>query len=126
MLFRSTPKAELQRMASDGEGNLWVVEQNAGKLAKADYRTGKITEYVPPSKDPGSYAIDVDTKRNLVWFDENWVGKMARYDPRTNRFVEFPMPFGDAEIRRMVVDPINPNRVWWSTFSKIGYIEVVE
>ncbi len=71
-------------------------------------------------------AIDVDKKRNLVWFDENLVGKLCRYDPRTSRFAAFPMPFANAEIRRRAVDPINPNRVWWSTFSKIGYVEVVE
>ena len=121
-----TPKAELQRMAADADGNLWIVEQDAGKLAKVDYRTGKITEHIPPSKDPGSYAIDVDRKHNLVWFDENLVGKLCRYDPRTSRFVEFALPTSGEEVRRMVVDPINPNRVWWSTVSKIGYIETVE
>jgi streptogramin lyase len=111
------------RMTADRDGNLWTVSLG-GKLLKVDYRTGKLTVYDTPSKDPNSFGIDADTKRNLIWFDETDAGKIARFDPRTNRFAEFPLPSADmGYIVRVIVDPTNSNRVWWSSPGELGYVE---
>jgi len=114
------------RMTADAEGNPWIVSRE-GKLVKVEYRTGKVTVYDTPEKMPSSFGIDADTKRNMIWFDETDAGKIARFDPRTKTFTEFPVPSADmGYIVRVIVDPTNPNRVWWSAPGEIGYVEVVE
>jgi len=52
------------------KGNLWVAATEAGKLVKVDGRNGKATELYTPTADSGPYSVDVDTKRNLIWFSE--------------------------------------------------------
>lgn len=133
-----TPKSDLRQMQADADGNLWVAGHESGKLVKVDSRTGKVTEYTPPTKDSGPFSLDVDTKRNLIWFGEMNAGKLGRYDPRANRFVEFPLPslpsadsgpeFSDVKVIWIEVDRSNPNRVWWGggTNARIGYMEVIE
>jgi virginiamycin B lyase len=124
----ATAKSDIRGMAADGEGNLWVAANESGKLLKVDYRNGNFTEFTPPSPNPGPFAIDVDTMRNLVWISEISADKLARFDPRSGAFVEFPLPSADLDVRRIEVDRSNPNRVWWSggRASKVGYIEVTE
>jgi streptogramin lyase len=79
-------------MSIDSAGNLWVAATEAGKLVKVDGNTGKATEFAPPTADSGPYSVDVDTKRNLVWFNEIFSDRIGRFDPGTNSFVEFPLP----------------------------------
>jgi streptogramin lyase len=123
-----TPHSDLRRMAADADGNLWAGAHDAGKLLKADYRTSKLTEYGPPTEDSGPYSIDVDMKRNRIWFSEHYADKIGWFDPRTNSFAEFPLPSPDLDVRRIEIDRSHPNRVWWSGWlaDKIGYIEVME
>ncbi|OFW39961.1 MAG: hypothetical protein A3J28_17980 [Acidobacteria bacterium RIFCSPLOWO2_12_FULL_60_22] len=121
-------RSDLRGLAADADGNLWVAALETGKLLKLDYRTGNFTEYTPPTEDSGPFAIDVDTKRNLIWFSEIFSDKIGRFDPSTNTFVEFPHPLADSDVRRIAIDRTNPNRVWWSSNrgDKIGYLAVVE
>jgi streptogramin lyase len=121
-------RTDLRGMAADSEGNLWVVATEKGKLLKLDSHNGHFTEYSIPTDDSGPYALDVDSKRNLVWFSEAFTDRIARFDPRTASFVEFPSPSADSDVRRIEVDRSRPNRVWWagSRTGKIGYIEVKE
>jgi len=123
-----TERSDLRGMAADAEGNLWVAALESGKLVKVDNRTGRVTEYAPPTEDSGPYAVDGDTKRNLVWFSEVFSDRIARFDPSNNSFVEFPHPSADSDVQRIEVDRNHPNRLWWSGTrgDKIGYIEVVE
>lgn len=123
-----TPHSDVRRMAADAEGNLWAGAHEASALLKVDYRTGKITEYTTPTEYSGPYSVDVDTKRNLVWFSEHHADKIGRFDPRTNSFLEFPLPSSDSDVRRIEIDRSHPNRVWWSGWAadKIGYVEVIE
>ena len=74
------------------------------------------------------YAVDVDAKRNLVWFSETASDRIGRFDPASKRFVEFPAAEADSQIRRIAIDPTRPDRVWWadSRHGTIGYIEVQE
>jgi streptogramin lyase len=123
-----TPKSVVRGMATDAEGNLWVAGTESGNLLKVDFRNGVFAEFNLPSHDSGPYSVDVDTKRNFVWFSEIYADKIARFDPQTNMFVEFPAPSADLDVRRIEVDRSKPNRIWWSggKADKIGYIEVVE
>ena len=74
---------------------------------------GKVTEYNPTSQDPGPFAVDVDTKRNLVWFSEIFSDRLARFDPRDNSFLELPLPNADSDVRRIEIDrrPSKPSLV---------------
>jgi virginiamycin B lyase len=123
-----TDRSDLRGMSIDSAGNLWVAATEAGKLVKVDGNTGKATEFAPPTADSGPYSVDVDTKRNLVWFNEIFSDRIGRFDPGTNSFVEFPLPSADLDVRRIEIDRNHPNRVWWSgaRAGKIGYIEVME
>jgi streptogramin lyase/mono/diheme cytochrome c family protein len=112
------------RMAADRDGNLWIVTMG-GTLAKVEYRSGRITEFNIPAKNSRSYAIAVDTKRNFIWFDETDAGKLGRFDPAHQTFAEFPLPSAEiGYIIRLVVDPTDSTRVWWSAPGEIGWIEV--
>jgi streptogramin lyase len=115
-------------MAVDADGNLWAAAMESDELVKVDNRTGKITEYAVPTMDAGPFALDVDTRRNLVWFSEIFTDRIAGYDPSKNTFVEFTLPSAGSGVRRIEIDRNRPNRVWWSRASedKIGYIEVIE
>jgi streptogramin lyase len=121
-------RADLRGMASDAEGNLWIGASEIGKLLKLDSHSGHYSEYTPPTQDAGPFAVDVDTKRNLIWFSEAFTDRIARFDPRTGAFVEFSSPSADADVERIEVDRTRPNRVWWAgnRTGKIGYIETVE
>ena len=132
-----TPKSELRRMQADVDGNLWTVGSGSGKLVGVEYRSGKVTEYSPPTENSGPFAVDVDRKRNFIWFGEMSARKLGRFDPRSKTFAEFPVPsadvggeFSDPRVIWIRVDPENPNRVWWAggttPHPKIGYIEVLE
>jgi streptogramin lyase len=121
-------RSGLRGLAADGEGNLWAAATESGKLLKVDYRSGAVTEYAPPTEDSGPYSIDVDRKRNLIWFSEIYSDKIGRFDPASNTFVEFPHPIADSDVRRIEIDRSHPNRVWWASArgDKIGYIEAIE
>ena len=123
-----TPRSDLRGLAADGEGNLWAAGMDSGKLVKLDPRAAKVTEISPPSEDAVVFSVDVDAKRNLIWFSEIFADKIARFDPVSNTFVEYPHPLADSDVRRIEIDRSHPNRVWWSSGSadKIGYIDVLE
>src|SRR5881296_275350 len=123
-----TPHADLRHIQTDADGNLWASAQQSGKLIKVNGRTGQVTEYAPPTEFPGILSVDVDRKRNLIWVAEAEADKMARFDPRTNTFTEFPLPSVRSGLKRIAVDPRNPNRVWWCATgsNRAGYVEVIE
>ena len=122
-----SPRSGLRRMGADALGNLWAAGQDSNKLVKLNSKTGEVTEYTVPSKDAGPYSVDVDTKNNLVWFSERDTNKLGRFDPSTETFVEFPLPAAGIEARRILVDPVNPNRIWWNCSTGcIGYTQVIE
>ena len=91
-----TPKSDLRRMQADADGNVWTVGIASGKLVKVEYRTGKVTEFSPPTQDSGPFAVDVDRKRNLIWFGEMNARKLGRFDPRSKTFAEFAVPSADV------------------------------
>jgi virginiamycin B lyase len=122
-----TDRSELKLLAADSHLNLWATATESGKLIRVDSKTGDIVELDIPTENSGPFAIDVDTKRDLVWFSEIYTDRLARFDPSKNTFVEFSLPIADADVRRIAVDPTNPDRVWWvgARSDKFGYVEVL-
>ena len=120
-------RPKLKRMASDVDGNIWFASWGEDhKLVKVDYRTTKMATFPTPTKYSGTYSVDVDRKRNLIWVSEYVADQLARFDPRTNRYVEYPL-FGRGNlIRKIAVDP--SGRVWFSgsKVDRIGYLDVIE
>jgi len=116
-----------RKMGSDSDGNLWVGCYSAGKLLKIDYKTTQMTVFSPPTENSGVYAVSGDPKSKLIWFSEQRADKIARFDPQTQAYVEYPMISAESDVRRMEVDPNQPNRIWWAghTSNLMGYIEIL-
>jgi streptogramin lyase len=115
-----------RRMGSDTEGNIWVGLHESGKLMKIEYETSKMTIFDPPTQNSAPYDA-VGDPSGLVWFSEQAADKITRFDPSTGTFLEFSVPNAESDMRRIELDPTNPNRVWWGgdTANHIGYIEVL-
>ncbi len=120
------PNSIPRRMGSDTEGNIWVGLHESGKLMKIDYETGKMTIFNPPTENAAPYDA-VGDPRGRVWCSEQAADKITRFDPKSGTFVEFSVPNAESDMRRIELDPSNPNRVWWGgdTSNHIGYVEVL-
>jgi len=132
-----TPHPDLRHLQIDNEGNAWASAEGSDKLVRVDAHTGEVSEYEPPTKFAGLDTLDVDRKHDLIWVAEDQGEKLARFDPRTKTFAEFSLPSA-VGVKRISVDPTNPNRVWWCTGNtpgssielsdraRAGYLEVTE
>jgi virginiamycin B lyase len=116
-----------RRMNSDANGDLWVGLWQAGKLMKIDYKTKEMKIFTPPTPNAGGYSVVVDKKNNLIWMSEQKVDKIARFNPKTEEWVEFPLPEAQSDPRRIDIDPVNPNRIYFSgdTAGRLGFVEVL-
>jgi streptogramin lyase len=117
-----------RKLGADWDGNLWVGLHGAGKLLRVDYKTLKMTEFTPPTKDAGVYLAEPDLKNHLIWTTEQQVDQLARLDPATGIWTEYPLMTAETDVRRIDLDPTNPNRVWYSGVlsSRIGYMELLQ
>src|SRR5215831_14963256 len=117
-----------RKLGADWDGNLWVGLHGAGELLRVDYKTLKMTEFTPPSKDAGVYLAEPDLKNHLIWTTLHQVDKLAKLDPATGTWTEYPLMTAETDVRRIDLDPTNPNRVWYSGVlsSRIGYVEVLQ
>jgi streptogramin lyase len=117
-----------RRMQTDNNGDVWVALWQAGKLLKIDQKTSEMTVYDPPTPMNGAYAITMDRKNGYIWFTEHRADKIARFDPKTNEWLELPLPQAETDVRRIEIDPTNPNRIYWTTVARnarIGFIELL-
>jgi streptogramin lyase len=116
-----------RRMNVDAHGDVWVGLWQAGKLMKIDYKTKEMKIFSPPTPNAGGYSVVVDKKNDLIWMSEQKVDKIARFNPKTEEWVEFPLPEAQSDPRRIDVDPINPNRIFFSgdTAGRLGFVEVL-
>jgi streptogramin lyase/cytochrome c5 len=121
-------KAFPRRMATDNNGDVWVALWEAGKLMKIDQGTAEMTVYDPPTKMNGAYAITMDRKSGMIWVTLHRVDMIARFNPKTKEWLELPLPQAETDVRRIEIDPTNPNRVYWSGVSRnarMGYVELL-
>jgi len=116
-----------RRMNSDWNGDLWVGLWEVGKLMKVDHKTKQMTVYTPKTASLGMYSVVADKKNKLIWVSAQQVDKIFRFDPAKNEFSEFPLSYSQQDPRRIDIDPVNPNRIFFSgnTADRIGYIELL-
>jgi streptogramin lyase len=116
-----------RRMNVDANGDIWVGLWQAGRLMKIDYKTKEMKIFTPPTPNAGNYSVVVDKKNNLIWTSEQKVDKIGRFDPKTEEWVEFPLPEAQSDPRRIDIDPMNPNRIYFSgdTAGRLGFVEVL-
>ena len=83
--------AGLMQPAVDGQGNVWVGEMYANRLARLDSRTGVVTTWNPPHGMNGLMSTAIDS-RGEVWFVEQGANYIGRFDPAQQAFRIFPLP----------------------------------
>jgi virginiamycin B lyase len=120
------PDSIPRRMGSDTAGNIWVGLHESGKLLKFDYETAKMTLFDPPTKNAAPYSIVGEPTSGVIWFSEQAADKITRFDPKSGVYTEYSVPNSESDMRRIELDPTDPNRVWWAgdTADRIGYIEI--
>lgn len=123
-----TPKATPRRMGVDKYGNPWFSEFSGNNLVMIDYKTSKMTEYPVPTKYAAPYGVDGDMVHGYIWVSLCHADKLARFDPQKKTWVEYPLPDHYLSVRKIAVDPKNPNRVWFgeSFTDRVGYLEVIQ
>ena len=95
-----------RRLRADMNGDsVWVSEFFAGRLAKIDIHTKKVTEY----KLPGLYRYanpyePVVDKNHVVWFSLSNQDVLGKFNPATEKFTFYPMPTRGISGRHVDVD----------------------
>jgi streptogramin lyase len=114
-------------MNNDVNGDIWVANWLSGKLMKIDHKTRAMTLYAPPTQTSGHYSVTADKRNNYIWSSEHQVDMIARFDPRTETWLEYPLSDAEFDVRRIEIDPTNPNRIFLSGHSsgRVGFIELL-
>lgn len=53
----------------------------------------------------------MDRKNGYVSLILHRVDKIARFNPKTKEWLELPQPQAETDVRRIEIDPTNPNRI---------------
>lgn len=121
-LFQKGPR----RLGADPNGDaVWVAEYFAGRLARIDIHTLKVTEYKVPHRYSHPYAVVVD-KNHMVWLCLLNSNRIAKFNPFTEQFTEYPLPNLGTNIRFIDVDNrTDPPTVWvgYSGSNKIASVK---
>ncbi len=80
----------LMQPTVDAQGNLWVGEMYANRLARLDLHTGAVTTWAPPNGNYGLMTAVIDIYGN-VWFVEQGANYIGRFDPLQQTFRVFPL-----------------------------------
>ena len=80
----------LMQPAVDAQGNAWVGEMFANRLARLDSHSGVVTTWQPPAGRNGLMSTAVDT-HGAVWYVEQASNYIGRFDPRTQAFRVYPL-----------------------------------
>jgi streptogramin lyase len=120
-------KSYPRRVNNDANGDIWVANWLSGKLMKIDHKTKAMTLYDPPTQTSGHYSVTADKTNHYIWSSEHQIDMISRLDPRTKTWVEFPLPDAEYDVRRIEIDPTNPNRIFFSGHSsgRIGFLELL-
>lgn len=114
-----------RRMAADPKGDaVWVAEYWAGKLAKFDIHTKKVTEYnMNPDSHPYTIAVD---KNHMVWIPLMNGDRIVKFNPSTEKFTEYPLPTLGSNARWVDVDNSTDVPSLWLPYTganKIAHIQ---
>jgi streptogramin lyase len=117
-----------RRLRADMKGDtLWVCEFFAGRLAKIDIHTKKLTEY----KLPGSYRYaylyePVVDKNHIVWFSLANADAFGKFDPATEKFTFYPLPTRGTNVRHIDVDNTKPIPEIWLPYDSVGKVARIQ
>jgi virginiamycin B lyase len=117
-----------RRLRADRKGDtVWVSEYFAGRLAKIDIHTKKLTEYKLPAlyRYANVYEPVVD-KNHMVWFSMTNQDALGRFNPVTEKFTFYPTPTRGISGRHIDVDN-NPQvpEIWlpYDGASKVARVQ---
>src|SRR5438128_6767939 len=111
----------LMQPAVDAQGNVWVGEMYANRLARLDSRTGFVTTWEPPNGKNGLMTAVIDTHGN-VWFVEQGANYIGRFDPVRQAFRIFPL--GTVQARPMAPQALrfDAKGLLWFTAAGAGTV----
>jgi virginiamycin B lyase len=76
----------------DPAGNPWFdATSGNGELYRVDYKTGKVTKWIPPPATGSRRRLQIDAN-GMVWNALYTEGKIIRLDPETGNFKTYDLP----------------------------------
>ena len=121
-LYQKGPR----RLGADPKGDtVWVAEYWAGRLAKIDIHTRKITEYKVPYRYSYPYKIVVD-KNRMVWFAMANADRFGKFNPFTEQFTMYELPTRGTNARHIAVDNSTDVPAIWIPYWGAGKIAHVQ
>jgi streptogramin lyase len=112
-----TYPGHVRRLNVDAQNNIWFgiysAGKRAGKLAKLDQTTGRITEYTIPRQNANPYDVMQDPEGNIWSADAG--GSMAalwKFNPRDGSYSLYPKPQKTADTPKIQVT--KDGAVWYS------------
>jgi virginiamycin B lyase len=115
------PTPEFARDPAVGaDGNIYITEKRADKIARFDPRTATFTEWnMPPGTRPHGLVVD---HGGIVWYSGNGNGTIGELDPRTGNIVHHPLPSG-GDPHTLVFDA--QGNLWFSVYAgnRIGRLD---
>ncbi|HEV8319725.1 MAG TPA: hypothetical protein VGQ10_20085 [Vicinamibacterales bacterium] len=106
-----------RRLNVDAQNNIWwgiySAGKRAGKLAKLDQTTGKITEYTIPRQNAQPYDVMQDPDGN-IWSPDAGGSAAAlwKFAPRDGTFTLYPKPQSTADTPKIQIT--RDGAVWYS------------
>jgi virginiamycin B lyase len=106
-----------RRLNVDAQNNIWwgiySAGKRAGKLAKLDQTTGKITEYTIPRQNAQPYDVMQDPDGN-IWSPDAGGSAAAlwKFTPRDGTFTLYPKPQSTADTPKIQIT--RDGGVWYS------------
>jgi streptogramin lyase len=115
-----------RRMGADPNGDsVWVGLYWAGRLAKIDIHTKKVTEYpIPQGRYAHPYKIVVD-KNHMVWFGMANADMLGKFNPVTEQFTMYPLPTRGSNSRHLILDPRAEELTLWVPYTSAQKIAKV-
>ena len=106
-----------RKLRADRNGDsVWVPEFFAGKLAKIDIQTHKVTEYPLPFRYTKPYAAGVD-KNHMVWIVGLNSDHVYKFNPFTESWTPYRIPSLGMDMRHVDVDnSTDPPTIWTAYF----------
>ncbi len=116
-----------RRMGADPNGDfVWVGEYWAGRLAKIDIHTKKVTEYaIPQGRYAHPYKIVVD-KDHMVWFGMANADLLGKFNPFTETFTMYPLPTRGSNSRHLILDTRTEGLTLWVPYTGAQKIAKVQ
>lgn len=88
-----TPGSIPVAASRDRDGNIWIAQSGADKIAKIDIATGEVTEYAPPGRnkldEPTVVYQDPDSA--TLFISEHSGHTVTAFDPLFGTFKEYPV-----------------------------------